>query len=216
MRTDLLSTILKWISRTILNAERALLDLLGALVPYTVSLIPASLVYNSAIRFMDFDPRIALAAGFSVEVLGVTAIHTGLRFYQWNKTHNANREQAPLYIPIAAYLMYAILTTALNVVMEIYAGERPAPVIVAIALFNFLALPSALLISARSLHGEMLEDKAEREAEARQARREAKQQARRGYMPQPAPVFGSETDRPELTEVKPAQGGLFQRKKRGA
>lgn len=80
MNTNILEKIFRWISDTINGAERSLLDLLSAIVPYTTASIPAYLTYTHTIDYMEFPVNIAILAAFTVEVLGVTAVSTAIRF----------------------------------------------------------------------------------------------------------------------------------------
>lgn len=209
MKTNLLEKLFRYISDTINGAERSLLDLLSAIVPYTTASIPAYLTYTHTYEYMDFPIRIAWLAAFTVEVLGVTAVSTSIRFWQWNSTHKSNAEKAPFFLAVSTYAFYILIVLSVNVILEVYAGVRAPAVIWAIGLFSLLSIPSGVLISVRAQFGEMLEDK---RLKAEQRRQERKQMRRPWVQPQPLPL-SAETDGPGELEESPRQGGLFRRRK---
>lgn len=210
MSTNILERIFRWISDTINGAERAILDALSAVVPYTTASIPAYLTFTHTVNQMNFPVNVAWLAAFTVEVLGVTAVSTAIRFWQWNTNHSNKAERAPFLLAIGTYVFYIVLTLSVNVILEIYAGDRDPAVIWAIGLFSLLSIPSGVLISVRAQFSEMLEDKREKAAE-RKAEKQ-KQNAPR-FSPQFVPN-NSDTDRVELAEEKPSQGAKFWNRKR--
>lgn len=219
MNTNILERIFRYISDTINGGERAILDALSAIVPYTTASIPAYLTYVHTVDQMEFPPSVALLAAFTVEVLGVTAVSTAIRFYQWNKSHKQEGEKAPFVLAVATYGFYIVVTLSVNVILEIYAATRSPAVIWAIGLFSLLSIPSGVLISVRAQFGEMLEDKREiaesRKAERMAAQRKAERDAAKRDANQGAPalVFNQDTDAPELVEVDRKSGGNFRGKK---
>lgn len=189
MKTNYLQVVFSWISETINGGERAILDALSAVVPYTTAAIPAYLTYLHTRDIMSFPASVALLSAFTVEVLGVTAVSTAIRFYQWNLSHKQVADRAPFWLALSTYVFYVLITLTVNVVLEVYAGVRASAVIWAIGLFSLLSLPSGVLISVRSQFGEMLEDKREKADQRKQERQAAKGQPLPkplGFTPQPA------------------------------
>ena len=195
MKTNILEKIFRWISDTINGGERAILDALSTIVPYTTASIPAYLTYTHTLNQMDFPANIATLAAFTVEVLGVTAVSTAIRFWQWNKTHVQEKDRAPFWLAVSTYAFYVLTVLSVNVILEVYAKQRAPAVIWAIGLFSLLSIPSGVLISIRAQFGEMLETKRE---QAEQRRNERQQQ--RGYGPQLA--YNSDTKAEGLNENK--------------
>ncbi|MEP7135805.1 MAG: hypothetical protein ABI904_12820 [Chloroflexota bacterium] len=204
--TNPLEKLFRWISDTINGAERAILDALSAIVPYTTASIPAFLTYTHTTDMMHFPVNIAMMAAFTVEVLGVTAVSTAIRFWQWNTNHSNKAERAPFLLAVGTYSFYIIITLSVNVILEIAARQRTGAVIWAIALFSLLSIPSGVLISIRAQFGEMLEDKRDK-AEQRKQERQAN---RMGTGPQLA--YNKDVERLELTEADRNNGGGFRRK----
>ena len=194
MKTNVLEKLFRWISDTINGGERAILDALSAIVPYTTASIPAYLTYTHTLNQMDFPANIAWLAAFTVEVLGVTAVSTAIRFWQWNKTHVQEKDRAPFVLAVGTYAFYVLTVLSVNVILEIYAGQRAPAVIWAIGLFSLLSIPSGVLISIRAQFGEMLETKKE-QAEARRAERQAWRAPRLAY--------NKDVPQEELTDGKP-------------
>ncbi len=150
----------------ILNgAERSFLDLLSVIVPYFVPIIPAYLTYFHTIQQMNFPPWVAWTASFVVEVLGITAVSTAIRFYKNNQLYKLEKERAPFWLAIGVYAFYLVIVLSVNVILEIVTGSRSGWIIFSIGLFSLLSVPSGVLISIRSQYSEMLEERTIRKQE---------------------------------------------------
>lgn len=208
MKTDILERMFRWISDTINGGERAVLDALSSIVPYTTASIPAYMTYWHTVTYMLFPDQIAWLSAFTVEVLGVTAVSTAIRFWQWNKNHSQEKDQAPFWLAVGTYAFYIVITLSVNVLLEVYAAVRSPAVIWAIGLFSLLSIPSGVLISIRAQFGEMLEDKREK-AEQRRADRQAQRQTH--IVNSPVVSYSKDTNQPQLTEVDRSNGKTFHR-----
>ncbi len=193
------------VSETINGGERAFLDALSAIVPYTTAGIPAYLTYDHTYNQMGFPLYIAVLSAFTVEVLGVTSVSTAIRFFQWNKNHTNEKDKAPFWLAVATYAFYILITLSVNVILEVFAGDRSPAVIWAIGLFSLLSLPSGVLISVRAQFGEMLEDKREKAEQKKQERLQG-----RG-VGSPALVFSKDVKQLEFSEVNRKSGGKFRK-----
>ena len=176
--SNFLGRFFKAVSDVVNGAEKSLLDLLGALIPYFVPVIPAYLTYYHTRDQMDFPVQVAWTAAFVVEVLGMTSISTAIRFYRHNQRYAKSliQNKAPFGLAIFTYAFYLAVVLSVNVLLEVEAAKREPVIILAIALFSLLSVPSGVLISIRSQYSEMLED--------REARRNPQNLA---------PVFATET-----------------------
>jgi uncharacterized integral membrane protein len=203
--TNFLEKIFRWISDTINGAERAILDALSAIVPYSTASIPAYLTYTHTRDYMEFPVNIALLAAFTVEVLGVTAVSTAIRFWQWNNNHNNKAERAPFVLAVSTYVFYIVVVLSVNVLLEVYAAVRAPAVIWAIGLFSLLSIPSGVLISVRAQFGEMLEGRREKAEQRKQERQQAR------WVRPPTMAYNKDIEQPELTEETRNNGGKFQR-----
>ena len=157
-----LSRLFDKISGIINSMERAFIDLLSALVPYAVPIIPAYLTYYHTIDAMDFPEWVAKTTAFVVEVLGIASVSTAIRFYENNKRYKDKNRQAPFWLALGTYVFYLVVVLSVNVLLEVDAALRRPVIIWAIALFTLLSVPSGVLISIRSQFTEMLENKVRR------------------------------------------------------
>ena len=163
--TNHLADGFEFISETINGAERSFLDLLSALVPYAVPIIPAYLTYFHTLNQMGFPVWVAATAAFTCEVLGITSVSTAIRFWRHNQMYKDVKNQAPFWLAFGTYVFYILVVLSVNVLLEVYTGVRSPAVIWSIGLFSLLSLPSAVLISIRAQFSEMLEEKREKQAE---------------------------------------------------
>lgn len=172
MNTNFLSKFLRFVSDVILSAESAMVDLLSATVVYTVPLVSAYLTYAHCISIVQLPPGVSFAAAFSVEVLGIAAVSTSVKFWKHNKRYTDAKNKAPFWLAVFSYVFYLVVTLAINVILEIVAGVRSPWIIVTIGLLSLLSVPSGVLISIRSLHTDMLEEKDEAKRERMEARKQ--------------------------------------------
>jgi hypothetical protein len=184
---NFLGNIFQAIADVMNGAERSLLDLLSVLVPYFVPIIPAYLTFTHTRDLMGFPTWVAWTAAFVVEVLGITAVSTAIRFWRNNTIYKSEKEQAPFWLAVGVYVFYIAVVLSVNVLLEVVSGVRTAAVIWAIALFSLLSFPSGVLISIRAQYTEMLTD--------RQERRQERQQQRQ---PRAWRAYAKDTDRAEL------------------
>lgn len=184
--TNFLGDIFQFIADVMNGAERAFLDLLSVIVPYMVPIIPAYLTYFHTLDMMQFPAWVAKTAAFVVEVLGITAVATAIRFWRNNQIYKSDKEKAPFRLAVAVYCFYIVIVLTVNVILEVVSGTRSGWVITAIGLFSLLSFPSGVLISIRAQYTEMLTDRTER--------KQARTEARPGYRP----AFGKDVPQEEL------------------
>src|SRR5688572_8508084 len=180
---NFLGDIFQAIADILNGAERSFLDLLSVIVPYAVPVIPAYLTYYHTRDEMTFPHWVAITAAFVVEVLGITAVSTAIRFWKNNQLYKSEKERAPFWLAVGVYVFYIVIVLSVNVILEIVSGVRSGWVIFSIGLFSLLSFPSGVLISIRAQYTEMLEDRQERKAERQNERR-----PRWTPTPQPTPL----------------------------
>jgi hypothetical protein len=159
-----LNTLFRKASEIINGAEKSFLDLLSAIVPYFVPVIPAYLTYFHTLVQMEFPKEIAWTAAFVVEVLGITAVSTAIRFWHHNLKYKDPTRRAPFALAIGVYAFYIVIVMSINVVLEMVSATRGGWVIFSIALFTLLSVPSGVLISIRTQFSEALEEEQQRKA----------------------------------------------------
>ena len=153
---NLLGWFFGFIADLINGAEKSFLDFLSALVPYCVPVIPAYLTYVHVQREMEFDVWIAWTAAVVVETLGMASVSTAIRFWYHNQRYKNSSNQAPFRLAIGVYIFYLVVVILVNVILEIVAGQRGGWIILAIALFTMLSVPSGVLIAIRAQYSEVL------------------------------------------------------------
>lgn len=139
------------------GAEKSFLDFLSAIVPYCVPVIPAYLTFYHVQNEMDFPVWVAGTAAFVVETLGMASVSTAIRFWYHNQRYRKAENKAPFFLALGVYLFYIVVVITVNVILEIVDGSRSGTIIVAIALFTLLSVPSGVLIAIRAQFSEVLE-----------------------------------------------------------
>jgi len=190
---NFLGNLFRFASETINGAEKSFLDLLSAIVPYFVPIIPAYLTFFHTQNQMDFPLRIAWTAAFVVEVLGITAVSTAIRFWRHNIRYSDPKNKAPFKLAVGVYLFYIVIVIAVNVILEIVAQQRGGWIILSIALFTLLSVPSGVLISIRAQYSEMLEE--------RQARRQPAVQPSQTFQADTSRLGMNNNHRPKITKI---------------
>lgn len=155
---NILGLFFGFLGDLISGAEKSFLDFLGALVPYCVPIIPAYLTYFHVQKEMEFPAWVAVTAAFVVETLGMASVSTAIRFWYHNVKYTKADNKAPFGLAIGVYLFYIAVVVTVNVILEIYTGTRSGWIILAIALFTLLSVPSGVLIAIRAQYSQVLED----------------------------------------------------------
>jgi hypothetical protein len=194
--SNFLGNLFQTIADVLNGAERSFLDLLSVAVPYAVPVIPAYLTYWHTRDQMAFPDWVAKTAAFVVEVLGITAVSTAIRFWRNNQIYKSDKERAPFWLAVGVYVFYIVIVLSVNVILELVAGVRTGWVIFSIGLFSLLSFPSGVLISIRAQYTEMLEDRTERKQE-----RQADRRPRWTPTPQPTPL-NKDVPQEELSQSK--------------
>lgn len=155
---NILNFVFRLLSDLINDAEKSFQDFLMAIVPYAVPVIPAYLTVDHVHNYMDFPTWVAWTAGFVVEAFGITAITTAIKFYYHNQKYKKDDNKAPFLPALLAYVFYVVIVITVNVILEAVSGSRSGWVIVTIALFTLLSVPSGVLIAIRTQYSQVLEN----------------------------------------------------------
>lgn len=154
---NILNFIFRLLSDLIGDAEKSFQDLLMAIVPYAVPIIPAYLTIDHVERYMDFPTWVAWTAGFVVETFGLVAVTTAIKFYYHNAKYASAQNKAPFVPALLTYVFYVAIVITVNVILEVVSGSRSGAVILTIALFSLLSIPSGVLIAIRTQYSQVLE-----------------------------------------------------------
>lgn len=155
--SNILGVVFQFIADLVNGAEKSFLDLLSALVPYCVPVIPAYLTFYHVQKEMGFPVWVAWTAAFVVETLGMASVSTAIRFWYHNQKYKKSDNKAPFILAISVYAFYIVVVIMVNVILEAVSGERSPSVILTIALFTLLSVPSGVLISIRAQYSEVLD-----------------------------------------------------------
>lgn len=156
---NILAKFFKFMTGILRGTENYIIDFISTFVPYAVPIIPAYLTYDHTITEMQFPVWVALTSAFVVEALGLASVVTAIRFWQHNKKYKSEQNRAPLNLAVFVYVFYIVVVIVVNVILEIVAEVRSGWVITAIALFSMLSFPASVLISIRSIHSDILEER---------------------------------------------------------
>jgi hypothetical protein len=153
-------------SRIIQAAERTLVDNIAATVPWLAPMAPAYMAYANTMEAFRWPEWVALTVALAVEGLGLSAISTAFRLWEWNDTKRVSEQAAPLGAALGAAGMYVLVVMVVNVILD--GGgflEKTAK-----AILSLLSVVAGVVLALRSQHARRL---AERE-EVRRERREAR------------------------------------------
>jgi len=170
--------------------EGSAVNFASALAPWLAPLTPAYMTFQHSRTILEFDWWIAFVNAAVVELLGLSAVNTGLNFYFYNRRNKAASKQAPLGIVIFSFLFYLFVIVSSNILLDSFADNVFAlkwSVIAVRAGFALQTIPAALIIVARTGHKDMLNEmaneKAIAKANARENERLANEQERRTNEP---------------------------------
>jgi len=155
--------------------EASAVELVARIAPWFAPLPTAWLVYERTMRHLSWPQWVAIAAGVTLELLGVAILATALRLYEYNRTKRKNDPAAPLWIALLLVALYLITAELLTVVLD----TVPQAAVLAPALFPVLSVAAFGLLALRSDHYRRLEAIDQDKAEARAKREQAKQARKR-------------------------------------
>lgn len=145
------------------DTETSLVNFLSAIAPWLAPLAPAYLTWSHMQGELGFPWWVALAVSGVVEILGLSATFTVLRFWSHNRKYTKSDRKAPVIVPVISFVFYMVVIMSVNVLLEA-SKEGLLPItpawarIWAILLLVLLSLPATLIIGVRTLHNELLED----------------------------------------------------------
>lgn len=141
--------------------EGSAVNLASAVAPWLAPLTPAYMTFDHSVKVLGFDWWIAFTNAVVVELLGLSAVNTGLNFYFFNRRNQAARKQAPLGIVVFSFLFYLLVIVTSNVLLDAFAESSSQlfwAKIVVRAGFTLQTIPAALIIVARTGHKDMLNE----------------------------------------------------------
>lgn len=152
--------------RIIRAAERSLVDNIAATVPWLAPIAPAYMAYDNTHTVFGWPAWVAWTVALAVEGLGLSAISTAFRLWEWNDSRRVSDQPAPIGAALAAVGTYTTVVIVVNVLLD--GGdfvERMAK-----AILSLLSLVAGVVLALRSQHARR-ETAREREREERRAAR---------------------------------------------
>ena len=154
------------------RTEVSLITLIAKIVPLLVPILPAYVGYTHVVNKtsgLGFDPAFGWIYGAVVEGLGYAAIYRAVQFWENNRKYSAEKNRAPLFLAIAIYVIYLVVTLSVNVLLDYKAGVDLYKVF-ALGMISMLSIPAGLLMSISALHTERTNER-EREKKQNRTRR---------------------------------------------
>lgn len=160
------------------STEVSFVTLLAKIIPLLVPIIPAYVGYKHVTNTesgLGFDPLFGWVYGAVIEGLGYSAIYKAVQFWENNRKETKEENQAPLFGAIIIYVVYLVVTLAVNVMLDYQAGVESYKVI-ALGLISLLSVPAGLLMSISAVHTERKTERERAQQEAREERKAAREQ----------------------------------------
>lgn len=148
--------LVDWFVKAMDSTELSFVTLLSKIVPLFVPVIPAYVGYRHVTnpQLLNFDPFFGWVYALVIEGLGYAAIYKAVAFWEHNKKYTeGSPNRAPLKVAIGIYIVYLVVTLAVNVVLDWVSGVVWYNVL-AIGLISILSVPAGLLMSISAIHTE--------------------------------------------------------------
>lgn len=149
------------------EVEATVIGIVAAIIPWLAPLIPASIAYHNMREVLLFSPRLSAIGALVVEFLGLSAVDTAVKFWNYNQTKRKTDEAAPFYVAAGVGAFYLVIVLAVNVILDQTSIEQ----LVAKALLSLVSVPAGITMAIRAQHSrQLLELRAEKQ-ERRELRR---------------------------------------------
>jgi hypothetical protein len=174
-------------TRWVNDFEGSFINFVSVFLPWLVTLIPATILYDHLIE-IGWRSWVAFIAATVVEGLGLATVNTFFRFQKHNQRYKDQKNKMPAWLVVVVYLWYLVIVLFVNVVFDIVSGVAWTE-IVAVTAFSTLSIPASVLIAVRGMFSEW-----KGEHERRYARSD-----------EPKPVQGGSRERSDEQEpVRPS------------
>ncbi|NUM44829.1 MAG: hypothetical protein HUU38_08975 [Anaerolineales bacterium] len=128
------------------------IDVLAAYSPLLATLIPAWMMFENTSTHLGFPTWVAVIAAIVVEVLGISAVHTTVSFWQFNNSLTRKGDvRSPFWIALGTSVAYIVIVLIVNTVLDAASKETTVNVVAAGTL-SLLSLVGALIVAVRAQH----------------------------------------------------------------
>jgi hypothetical protein len=147
-----MSNIFEQLRRLTNETEATVIGAVAATIPWLAPIIPAYVAYENMLHVLAFPSRLAIIGAAVVEFLGLSAIHTAVQFWDYNRTRRKVDEAAPVYIAAAVGAFYLAVVLTVNVILD----SAPAEQLIAKALLSLISIPAGVTLAIRAQHSRQL------------------------------------------------------------
>lgn len=147
-------------NKAIRGGEASVINLISAIAPWGAPLPVAWMSFIHQVEVLNFPTVVAVVSALVIEFLGVSTVSTIIGFWSYNRKYTDDKKKSPVWVAIAAFLMYLFIVLSTNVALDATKGgewEQVAVVVVR-ALLTLMTVPAALIMAVRAMHQESLTD----------------------------------------------------------
>lgn len=130
--------------------EQVLIDNIAATVPWLAPIVPAWMAYHNMVVRLEFPQIVSILCAIAVELLGLSAVSTAVKFWQFNDEKRRIDKRAPVPLATAAGLFYMAVILIVNAILDL--NDSLEIKVLAKALLSLLAADAAVIIVLRSQH----------------------------------------------------------------
>ena len=173
-----------------------LVNIVANVAPWIAPLPTAWLIYDRTMVHLRWPAWVAIAAGVTLELLGVAILATTLELYNYNHDKRKSDPVAPVWIGLILVGVYAASAILLVVILDI----APGVAIYSQAVYPALSVASFALLALRTDHERRVSEIAVQKADAKdkRARKRAEktmQKAQAGVAPVQLDATQTKTER---------------------
>jgi hypothetical protein len=161
--------------------ESAALSFVVRAGPWLGPIPTAYLVYERTQRHLGWPREIAIAAGLTLECLGLATIYTALQLRNYNRSRPRKTDPpAPMALPLILSGVYFVAAESLTVVLDVAAlpASQIGAANLAPALFPVLSLVAVIVLALRADHEYRLDEIAEAVENRRKERAKRREEER--------------------------------------
>lgn len=100
-------------------------------------------------RYLGMASPLDWIVALTVELIGITSIHTALSFHAWNAAHDDRKTRAPFGFAVALAISYVVVSISLIVVLQVVPAQYRGW---SHAIIPLLTVMSVLVFALRSSH----------------------------------------------------------------
>ena len=161
--------------KTLNGLVAILVNIVANVAPWIAPLPTAWLIYDRTMVHLRWPAWVAIAAGVTLELLGVAILATTLELYNYNHDKRKSDPVAPVWIGLILVGVYAASAILLVVILDI----APGVAIYSQAVYPALSVASFALLALRTDHERRVSGIEQDKAEARARREQQKQERKR-------------------------------------